>query len=118
MRIPSRPAPADTPKSVGGQPWWPPGPTVVVPGSGTRPSAGHPRKRRRRGGPATRYRARRRTPRPDGRKQHRYAGFRTPDRPSDPDSGRTHAVVTEHRDGRLRGYRGVQGFVCLVLRPR
>ncbi|MCG8968123.1 MULTISPECIES: hypothetical protein [Streptomyces] len=41
-----------------------------------------------------------------------------PDRPSDPDSARTLAVATEHRDGWLRGHRGVRGFVRRVLRPR
>jgi SAM-dependent methyltransferase len=39
------------------------------------------------------------------------------DHPDDPDSAQALATATAHRDGWLRVYRDVFGFVCLVLRP-
>jgi cyclopropane fatty-acyl-phospholipid synthase-like methyltransferase len=38
------------------------------------------------------------------------------DHPSDPDSPAALDASRDHRDGWLRGYRGVLGFVCLLLR--
>ncbi|MER7484440.1 class I SAM-dependent methyltransferase [Streptomyces sp. NPDC126497] len=39
------------------------------------------------------------------------------DHPDDPDGAQALAAASAHRDGWLRAYRDVFGFVCLVLRP-
>jgi SAM-dependent methyltransferase len=39
------------------------------------------------------------------------------DNPDHPDASRSLAVAREHREGWLRGYRNVFGFVCLLLSP-
>ncbi|MGZ3097313.1 SAM-dependent methyltransferase [Streptomyces sp. H62] len=39
------------------------------------------------------------------------------DHPTDPDRAQALEAATAHRDGWLRAYRDVMGFLCLVLRP-